>query len=102
MNQPRHTFAELDALRKLTVPTLSNALETFGVIPSNEGYCDTTLKCIFPKLPTMVGYAVTARISTDQPPSQVRPGVSEPDYWRWVVSQPGPKVAVVEDIDKPP
>ena len=100
--EPSHDLADLEALRKLTVPTLANALETFGVIASNEGYCDASLKCIFPKLPTMVGYAVTARISTDQPPSQVRPGIAEPDYWRWVASRPGPKVAVVQDIDKPP
>jgi regulator of RNase E activity RraA len=50
----------------------------------------------------MVGYATTARVSTDQPPSQVRPGVHEPDYWRYIASQPGPKVAVVQDIDSPP
>ena len=100
--EPRHSVAQLEALRKLTVPTLANALEAFGVIPPNEGFCDASLKCIFPKLPTMVGYAVTAKLSTDQPPSQVRPGIAEPDYWRWVAAQPGPKVAVVQDIDRPP
>jgi 4-hydroxy-4-methyl-2-oxoglutarate aldolase len=93
---------ELDAIRKFTVPTLANAIETFGVIPSNEGYCNHTLKCHYPNLPLMVGYAVTARVSTDQPPSEVRPGISEPEYWHWVADQPGPKVAVVQDIDSPP
>jgi regulator of RNase E activity RraA len=98
----RHTQEELDALRHLTVPTLANAIETFGVIPSNEGYSDTTMRCHYPDLPLMVGYAVTARVSTDQPPSAVRPGIHEPDYWRFIASQPGPKVAVVQDIDNPP
>jgi regulator of RNase E activity RraA len=93
---------ELDAIRKFTVPTLANAIETFGVIPSNEGYCNHTLKCHYPNMPTMVGYAVTARVSTDQPPSAVRPGISELEYWRWIADQPGPKVAVVQDIDSPP
>lgn len=98
----RHDLADLEALKKITVPTLANALETFGAIPPNEGYCDATLRCIFPKLPTMVGYAVTARVSTDQPTSPTRPGISEHAYWRWVAAQPGPKVAVLQDIDKPP
>jgi 4-hydroxy-4-methyl-2-oxoglutarate aldolase len=102
MDRPRHDPADLERLKGLTVPTLANAIETFGVIPSNEGSCDATLKCIYPKLPMMLGYAVTARISTDQPTSEVRPGISEQDYWRWVASRPGPKVAVVQDIDKPP
>jgi len=102
MTLMRHTQEELDAIRRFTVPTLANAIETFGVTPSNEGYCDATLHCHYPHLPLMVGYAVTARVSTDQPPSQARPGIYEPDYWRFIAGQPGPKVAVVQDIDNPP
>ena len=102
MENIRHTKEELDAIRPFTVPTLANAIETFGVIPSNSGYCDARMKCRYPELPLMVGYAVTARVSTDQPPSEVRPGIHEPDYWRFIADQPGPKVAVVQDIDNPP
>jgi 4-hydroxy-4-methyl-2-oxoglutarate aldolase len=97
-----HTQQELDSLRGLTVPTLANALELFEALPRNSGYCDASMKCHYPDLPLMIGYAVTARVSADQPPSQVRPGIHEPDYWRYVLSQPGPKVAVVQDIDNPP
>ena len=102
MLQPRHSKEELDAIRKFTVPTLANAIETFGVIPSNEGFCNSTMICRFPNMPLMLGYAVTARISTDQPTSEVRPGVSEPEYWQFIADRPGPKVAVVQDIDSPP
>lgn len=101
MKSPRHSKPELDALRAFTVPTLANALETFGVAPT-AGYCNSTMKCHFTEMPLMVGYAVTARVSTDQPPSKVRPSVYEPDYWRFITDQPGPKVAVVQDIDDPP
>lgn len=102
MTTPRHTEDELKAIGRFTVPTLANAIETFGVIPSNEGFCDATMKCHYPDMPLMVGYAVTARVSTDQPPSKIRPGIHEPDYWRYIAEQPGPKVAVVQDIDRPP
>jgi 4-hydroxy-4-methyl-2-oxoglutarate aldolase len=102
MKTPRHTQEELDAIRPFTVPTLANAIETFGVIPSNSGYCDASMKCRYPDMPLMIGYAVTARVSTDQPPSKARPGVHEPDYWRFIASQPGPKVATIQDIDNPP
>ena len=101
MKTPRHSKSELDALRQLTVPTLANALETFG-IPPTAGYCSSSMKCHFPDMPLMIGYAVTARVSTDQPPSKVRPAIHEPDYWRFIADQPGPKVAVVQDIDDPP
>jgi 4-hydroxy-4-methyl-2-oxoglutarate aldolase len=101
MKAPRHTKQELDSLRPLTVPTLANALETFG-IPPTVGYCDSSIRCHYPETGLMLGYAVTARVSTDQPPSKVRPSISEPDYWRFIADHAGPKVAVVQDIDTPP
>ncbi|MGQ9584236.1 MAG: RraA family protein [Anaerolineae bacterium] len=102
MHSSRHTSKELKAISQFQVPTLANAIETFGVIPSNTGFCNATMECRFPDMPLMLGYAVTARVSTDQPPSQVRPGIHEPDYWRYIASLPGPKVVVIQDIDHPP
>lgn len=102
MSQARHTPEELDALRRFSVPTLANAIETFGVLPPNQGYCDSSLICHYPGLPLLLGYAVTARVSTDLPPSETRPGIDEHAYWRWIASLPAPKVAVVQDIDRPP
>lgn len=101
MKQARHTKEELNAIRHFTVPTLANALETFGV-PPTSGYCNSSMKCHFPNMPLMLGYAVTARVSTDLPPSKIRPSVYEPDYWRFMAAEPGPKIAVVQDIDSPP
>lgn len=88
---------ELDALRSFTVPTLANAIETFGVLPPTSGYCDASLRCLFPDLPLMLGCAVTARIGSAQP----RTGIVEADYWRFLAARSGPKVAVVQDIDEP-
>lgn len=92
-----HPSLELDALRCFKVPTLANAIETFGVQPADEGYCDSTMRCHYPEMPLMLGYAVTARIGS----GQARPGIREAEYWRYIAAQPGPKVAVVQDIDLP-
>jgi 4-hydroxy-4-methyl-2-oxoglutarate aldolase len=94
--------AELDALKKFGTPTLANAIETFNVTPPTAGFCGPEMRCRFPEMETMIGYAVTARVSADQPPSAVRPPVYEPDYWRYIVAQPAPRVAVVQDIDTQP
>lgn len=102
MQQPRHTKDELDSIRRFTVPTLANAIETFDVIPTNQGYMDITMHCRYPALPLMLGYATTAKLATDLPPSEICPGINEYEYWRWLAAQPGPKVAVVQDIDSPP
>ena len=54
------------ALRSLTVPTLANAVEAFGVVPANAGYNTRPLTCHFPALGTCVGYAATVTATTDR------------------------------------
>jgi regulator of RNase E activity RraA len=85
-------------LRALTVPTLANAVELFGVVPANEGYTKRPMTCHFPELGMCAGYAVTVTARTD---AQAE-AIDEPKYWRWLESRPGPKIAVVQDLDDPP
>ena len=93
---------ELDALRTLTVPTLANAVETFGVVAPNAGYNRRPLTCHFPVFGMMLGYAVTVHAATDRPPALAPAPIDEPAYWRWLDAQAGPKIVVVEDLDDPP
>jgi regulator of RNase E activity RraA len=93
-------------LGDLTVPTLANAVETFGVVAPNEGYTRAPLTCHFPELGMLVARAVTITAATDRPPSQMpSPPIDEPRYWAWLEArhgESGPLVAVVEDVDDPP
>jgi regulator of RNase E activity RraA len=91
----------LDELRKWNTPTIANALELFDIQPRNVGFMNTDIKCIFPDLGVMVGYAVTVTIRADQP---VAPGrqVNMGDYFDYVVSTPAPRIVVVQDLDQPP
>ena len=59
---------ELATLRAITTPTVCNAIETFNVLPRNEGLMDSTITCRFPELGPVVGYAVTAKIRAAEPP----------------------------------
>ncbi len=54
--------AVLEALKRYDSPTLSNAIETFDVRPRDVGYTSMEIRCIFPDLGPMVGYAATATI----------------------------------------
>ncbi len=96
-----HTKENFERLRRLSVPTLANALETFCSIPANEGFCDATMVDRYPKMPMLIGYAATCRIETDSPATSVHPGVHEYEFWDYVAGLPGPKIVVCEDIDKP-
>lgn len=100
--QPRHSAAELDAVRKFSSPTIANALETFEGVIHNEGFMSPEIKGIIPGDTPMVGYAVTARVAADQPPSPSRGAVVPKDYWQYVHDQAGPKIVVHQDIDPSP
>src|SRR5436853_7377469 len=53
---------QLGALRQFTTPTISNALERLGLPHALDNQSDGSIKCIFPDLGVVVGYAVTATI----------------------------------------
>ena len=86
----------LSALRRYDTPTLANAIETFDVRPRDEGFASMEIRCMFPDLGPMVGYAATATIR-----ARARGTSHEAALWAHVQSIPSPRVVVVEDLDEP-
>lgn len=95
------TSAELEALRALNTPTVANAIERFDKRPRHLGFTGPEVRCIFPDLPPIVGYAVTAKIMAEQPADGSR-APSRHDYWDSILSVPAPRIAVIQDLDQPP
>jgi len=91
--------AELEALRAWPTPAISNAIETFDVRPRNQGFM-LGIKCIFPDLAPMVGYACTATLLADLPPTEKDRSATQA-HWDNILSTPGPRVAVIQDLDQP-
>jgi regulator of RNase E activity RraA len=92
-----HDPAVLHALRGYDTPTMANAIETFDVRPRDTGFASYEVRCMFPDLPVMVGYAATATMRARGP------GQGDPEpLWRHVREVPGPRVVVVQDLDDPP
>jgi 4-hydroxy-4-methyl-2-oxoglutarate aldolase len=93
-----------DVLRMLqTIPTpaIANGIEVFDIRPRSEGFMSAEIACILPSLGTMVGYAATAKIRAADKPAE---GVAVPrrQMWEHILSIPGPRVVVIEDLDDPP
>jgi len=89
---------ELEALRRWPTPAISNAIESFKIRPFNEGYMSPDIKCVFPDLGCMIGYAVTAVITADSPEGR---RVTPQEWWDVVQKVPPPRVVVIHDIDNP-
>ncbi len=90
---------ELDALRKISTPSICNGIETFNIRPRNQGFMTSDIRCIFPDLGVMVGYAATARIMADEPPVEGH-RISRLDWWDYLQEIPKPRVVVVQDLDR--
>jgi regulator of RNase E activity RraA len=96
------TPEELAALRLLDACTLANAIETFEVRLRNEGFTDGALRCLFPRLPPMVGYAATIKIRGSAPPTAAGLYAQRTDWWDYVQSLPKPHIIVAQDISSHP
>jgi len=92
------TSEDMEALRRLDGCTLANAIETFGVRLHNEGYNNHTVRCLFPQLEPMLGYAATVKIRGSAPPTADRLYPDRTDWWDYIDSVPAPRVVVVQDI----
>lgn len=92
----------LDFLRRSDTCTVSNAIETFNVRMRNEGFIQGGVKCMFPALPRVVGYAVTGRIRTAAPPLSNLCYYQNVEWWEYVAEMPEPKIVVVADMDRAP
>ncbi len=77
---------------------MSNAIETFEVRPRDEGYMSMEIRCVFPDLGPMVGYAATGTIRA----RGRRAKQEQTALYQHVRLVPGPRVVIVEDRDDPP
>lgn len=89
------------ALGRFDTPTVCNAVELFEIRPRNTGFMNPSIKACFPKMPPMVGYAVTSTFRSMSPPrsGDVYAGMSQQvDSFS---ALPGPPVIVYQDLDDP-
>ena len=92
------TAEQLEALRRLNSSTLANAIEKFQQRLRNDGFTDGNVRCLFPHLPHMIGYAVTVKIRGSAPPVAGETYLDQTEWWDYVVSLPAPRVIVVQDV----
>ena len=98
---PLLSASQIKELGKFTTPTIANALELCGSWDRISGIMSPRIGALFPDLKPIVGYAVPALIATRQ--SAHRKLYADwKDYWKYITSIPGPRIAVGRDIDPEP
>jgi 4-hydroxy-4-methyl-2-oxoglutarate aldolase len=101
-SQHRLTHAELLQLKRWNTPTIYNGWEQITTRDiAHEGFNIEETRDFMPQMGPMIGYAVTVVIE----PSCRTHKTSAPNAWHeyrdYVAAQPGPKIVVVQDLDKP-
>lgn len=99
MAQPL-SLEQIEELRQISTPTISNAIETFETRPRNEGFMNREIRCILPELGAMVGYAATGAYMASRPGGDDVKGMDR-ELWKHVLTIPEPRIVVVQDIDNP-
>jgi len=91
------TEERMETLRHLSTCRVANAIETFRLRLRNEGFVGSSVRCLFPELPPMLGYAATIKIRGSAPPTAGGLYPDRSDWWDYIQSVPAPRVVVVED-----
>jgi 4-hydroxy-4-methyl-2-oxoglutarate aldolase len=89
-----------DDLRRYDSATVSNAIEAFNVRPRTEGFMDSTVRCLFPDLPPIVGRAVTCRLENSSE-SRSKPNLL-PDLFDLIWEMNDPAVVVCAHVGPDP
>ena len=89
-------------LKRWNTPTIYNGWEQitkhdrtrdgFNIDPTND---------YMPEMGPMVGYAVTVKIEPSNPSHAENKGIAVANYREYLTSIPGPKIVVIQDLDKP-
>ena len=95
------TPEQLEELKKIDSPTISNAIETLQVRDRFEGYLGPEIRCIFPELKPTLGYAVTVTIE-NVPAGESANGAKQFEFFDALEAAPRPSVCVFKDISVNP
>jgi 4-hydroxy-4-methyl-2-oxoglutarate aldolase len=99
---PRLSHAELLELKRWNTPTIYNGWEQITRHDAaHEGVNLEEVRDFMPQMGPMAGYAVTVVFEPGNPQHARENPRAWSDYRAYVGSLPGPKIVVVQDLDKP-
>lgn len=93
---------ELLQLKRWNTPTIYNGWEQITKHDASiEGFNIEETHDFMPQMGPMVGYAVTLKIEPGNKAHKTHLSNAWAEYREYIASQPGPKIVVVQDLDKP-
>jgi 4-hydroxy-4-methyl-2-oxoglutarate aldolase len=98
----RLAHSDLIQLKRWNTPTIYNGWEQITKQnPAKDAFNLEETHDFMPQMGPMVGYAVTLVIEPSNPQHKVSNPNAYAEYLHYVAHTPGPKIVVVQDMDKP-
>lgn len=91
----------LAALAQYDTPTVCNVIELWDMRPRNQGFMNGDIRACFPKMPPMVGFALTSTFRSMAAPRSGDVYASLSEQAERFAELPGPPVVVFQDLDQP-
>lgn len=85
-------------LKRWNTPSIYNGWEQITSHPRTSGYNLEETRDFMPEFGPMIGYAVTVKIKPSEPATNPNAWA---EYRNYIASIPGPKIIVMQDLDKP-
>ena len=102
MTKKRLPYGDLMKLKRWNTPTIYNGWEQITKHDIAKGCFNTEeTRDFMPYMGPMIGYAVTVVIEPSQKSHRDNKPNAASEYREYVASLPGPKIVVVQDLDKP-
>jgi regulator of RNase E activity RraA len=102
MAEPLLSHSELLQLKRWNTPTIYNGWEQITRHDrTRHAFNLEETRDFMPQMGPMVGYAVTMLIEPSNPQHRQTNPKAWSEYRRYLASLPGPKIVVVQDLDKP-
>jgi 4-hydroxy-4-methyl-2-oxoglutarate aldolase len=99
---PRPDLATLLRLKRWNTPTIYNGWEQITKHdPAADAWNPEDCRDFMPQMGPMVGFAVTVVCEPSNPAHKKNNPNAVVEYRKYVASQPGPKIVIVQDLDKP-
>ncbi|MEI9893168.1 MAG: RraA family protein [Chthoniobacter sp.] len=96
------THSDLLQLKRWNTPTIYNGWEQVTKRnPAKDAFNLEETRDFMPQMGPMVGYAITVAIEPSNPAHREANPQAGAEYRRYVASVPGPKIVIVQDLDKP-
>jgi len=96
------SYADILNLKRWNTPTIYNGWEKVTRLERTQGRFNREQVTDFmPQMGTMAGYAVTVLVEPSNPEHQRANPDAQKEYMQYLATIPGPKIVVVQDLDRP-